>query len=455
MIEKKTKQKNDDLSKEEFFVKQIMLSDKYNLYYNNFIRKFDNIDEFRIPLLLFDEFAQQRRYDPQNEIPQKISYFKLIDYFYSIKDNVIADYKDFCETKLGSFIIDYNYLFREYKLLNKKMTTKKTNKNNQLFYLDENITKKLLFHIKNDKLFLKNLKEKYKKVITTKSVESKMIFKAIKNCFIYNEILNENCFIKASLVFIFSIIFPIFSSNSIINHLTALLSNINNMEFFQRNYIYIILKSIKKYYLKNKEKNQFSELNSQNVKAYFQIIKQYLNDSSTLPNEEIFLILSEILNDNNEGRRIIKNGEENNKEENNENKRNINDNNDEQYFVFKYDKIESHITKINYNNIVERENDILHFRYKGEYKEFNFLSINMIFLQVESIYNDYFSTKNFDIKILPINSIINMIVNLLYYLFLPKFYEKDMALFLFKTIVLLKNLEKDLENYNKRKNKNS
>ena len=202
------------------------------------------------------------------------------------------------------------------------------------------------------------------------------------------------------------------------------------MEYFQRSYLYIILRSINKYYLINKEKNQFSELNYENIKIYCQKIKDYLNDYSILPNEEIILLLKEIMNNDN---RNIKN--------NNNNNRN---------FVFKYDKVENYVNEIKYNNIVEKEDDTLIFKFKGTNVEVNFLSFDMIFQQSSLIYDDYFSRINFNIEAFPIKSIINININLIYYLHLPKYNEKDMFLFLFKTINVLNTLEKDLNEYNEK-----
>ena len=53
------------------------------------------------------------------------------------------------------------------------------------------------------------------------------------------------------------------------------------------------------------------------------------------------------------------------------------------------------------------------------------------------------------IENLSIPDVINIIVNLIYYFLLPRFDEKDLALFLFKTIIVLNKLEKDLNEYKK------
>ena len=434
LIEKKAIRKNINLSEEDYLIKKINESDKYNIYYHNFTKEFKSSDEFRIPLLLFDEFAQQRRYDSQNKIPQYISYFKIINYIYS--------------TNPSSILIDYNYLFKGFKELNSKNITEKRKKANekksQLFYLDKNKINNLLYYIKNNKNVFKDLKEKEKKEITIESVERMSIFITIQNSF--SKILNPNYFIRASLVFIFSIVFPIFSSKTIETYLVYLTASINKMEYFQRSYLYIMLRSINKYYSKNKENNQFSELNYKNIRSYCQKIKLFLNDCSIIPYKEIFLFLKEILNNNNN-----ENENKNNdkgKDNNDDNKNDDNENNKEHNFVFKYDKVENYVNAIKFD-IIEKESNTLFFKYQGKKIEHNFLTFGDIFQQSYSIYDDYFSRVNCNIENLLIPDVINIIVNLIYYFLLPKFDEKDLALFLFKTIIVLNKLEKDLKEYKK------
>ena len=435
-IERKTREKKDKdkLSADEFFIKKLTESDKYNLYYNNFITEFIHIDVFRIPLLLFDEFAQQRRYNPD-----KISYFKIIEYFYATKDNNLVDYIDFCAKNPDKITFDYNTIFKEYKHLNNDLIekTKKTSINYQLFYLDKNKISTLLYYIKNNKNVFKNIKEMEKKVITIESVDRKSIFKIIQNSFSFSETLKQNYFIKASLVYVFSMVFPLFSPEKISESLSNLLTSINNMQFFQRNYLYIILRSINKYYLINKEKKYFPELNYENVRNYCQKIKQYLNDCSILPNEETFLYLKELLNNNNENI----NDNYNNNEENNDNRN----------FIFKYDKTVDYINYPKYKNIIEKDDEFLFFRYDGKLNEYYFFEYNLIFLQADSTYNYYLSRENFNIINLSIDNIIKIIVNLMYYLLLPNFNDRDMVSFLFKSLYLLNKLKKDLIEYKEKK----
>ena len=133
-----------------------------------------------------------------------------------------------------------------------------------------------------------------------------------------------------------------------------------------------------------------------------------------------------------------------NEQNNNEVLNNKNNTND--IFVFKYDKIENYVNTIKYD-VVEKEDDLLIFKYKGKKIEYNFLSYEDIYEGAYSVYNDYFFVYNTNIEELNIKKIIHIIINLIYYLLQLEYNEKTMALFLFKTVIVLNKLEDDLKKY--------
>ena len=140
-------------------------------------------------------------------------------------------------------------------------------------------------------------------------------------------------------------------------------------------------------------------------------------------------------NNNNENREII----------DKENEQNRNNN-----FIVKYYKVETYVKTIKFD-VVEKEGNIIYFKYKGITNKYNYLSYEDVFQKVFSLYEDYFLKLNFSFEQLEIDTIIKLIVNLIYYLFSPDFNEKNLALFLYKTIIVLKQLEIDLNEYNESK----
>ena len=100
-----------------------------------------------------------------------------------------------------------------------------------------------------------------------------------------------------------------------------------------------------------------------------------------------------------------------------------------------------------------KEKKTLNFNYYGKNIKNNCLSYIQIFQNSFSIYDDFFSRLNFSVVDLEIDTIIELIVNLIYYLLLPKFKEENLILFLYKTTIVLKKLKKDLNEF-KEKHKN-
>ena len=403
---------------ENIFLKYFRVSDKYSNHFDNFIQGFNSPDEFKIPFLFCNDFVHLRKYDLKNEIPLKFSYFKIIDSFYSSEN----EYVD----------ISFNNLYKDFKENKNIFINIKNTKKHQLFYLEKDIINIFLFKKKNKKNLFNSLREREKFDCTIESKDKTLIAKMIHNNF--SSIFTPIYFIRASSVYIFSMCFTIFSFESSLFFLAVMLENTYKMNYFVRYYIGIVLESINKYYLENKKICQFPQLNLKNTTNYCDVIKAFLNDNYILPNEEIFLLLKKFLYND---KKI--------NEENNINQKDSNTN----HFVFEYGKIENYVNVIKYD-IVEREENSLFFKFKGKRIEHKLLTSNSIFSEIYSLYNKYFTKDNCNIEYFPINQIIEIIVNLIYYLLLPNCNEKGLALYLFKTIIILNKLEEDLNSYKKK-----
>ena len=396
---------------------------KYNQYFDNFICQFKTFDELRVSLVFSDEFVNVKIKDPKNLIPDKINYFKLIDKYYSLKsnDNMTIDIKKLKE--------EFNKSYRQRSI---KSYIKENA--NQLIELDKNLIKIFLLLKKSRNLY-ESLKIKEKEEIKIDSIEKISIITTIET-FFYS-ILNREYFVRCSYIYIFSIIFPLFPYQKLdLFFKELLLNNINKITFFQRYYIYIILKSIHKYYLVNQKKGYFPELTLENIKKYCTLIKDYLIDNSIIPNEEIFVFLKKILCGDN---LVIKENEKKEKKDNN--------------FVFVLDEVEKN-ENIVLDGIVKKEveNELI-YNYKGETKECHLLDGPILFQITYSIYDNYFNDLKFDILNFEFESIKNIIINLFYYLLLFK--ENNLAKFLIEAITIMKKLEEDKKLYKSNNNINN
>ena len=407
--------KNSDISEEEnIFLKNYRNTIKYNTYFDLFICQFKSVDELKVSLLFSDEYVNVKMRDNKKQISEKINYFQLIEKFYSLKT----------ENKT----IDSNDLKEEFKKNYKARTIKSyiRETENQLFDLDKNIIKIFLFHKKSRGLFESlRIKEKEEIKIDTKLKTS--IGLTLENYFY--PICDREFFSRSSCIYIFSMIFPLFSHKKIISFLHEMLNNnLSKIKFFQRNNIYIILKSIHKYYLVNQELAQFPDLTFENIKEYCTTIKQYLIANSIVPNEEIFLFLKKVLA---EGKLDIKTNEKN---------KNI--------FVFKYEKEEKYENNIN-EYVVRRDKmkkNTLIFKYKEIKKSCELYDgPPMLYQLIYSYFDNYFTKLNFNIINFGSENIIDIIINLIHYLY--GINETFLCVYLLNAIILLKKLQKDLTVY--------
>ena len=151
----------------------------------------------------------------------------------------------------------------------KKFSNESDKNKAQLFTLDKNLINKFIFQKKN--------KDCYKTFEKPKELNIELIDKAsiitvIQKHFTDNSILDSFFFVRISLIYVFSLVFPILSLSKSTYFLSAILEGLKKSKYFQRYYIFILLKSINKYYNCNKEKKQFPNIIFKNVIEFYNII---------------------------------------------------------------------------------------------------------------------------------------------------------------------------------------
>ena len=413
------------LSEEEIiFLKYYKYAIKYNTYFELFIGNFTAVDELKVSLVFTDEYVNVKIKDSKKEIPDKINYFQLMDNFYSNNPKEV--------------VIDSNDLKKEfyktYKSRPIRLHERERENENQLFELDKNLIKIFLFHKKSRDLFI-SLKIKEKEEIKIEQVEKIRIISYIESNFY--SLLNRENYIRSASIYLFAIVFPLFPTDKSNSFLKKVLRNLNKMKYFQRYYIYIILKSIHKYYLINKVNNNFPNLTFEIIKNYCILIKDYLIVNSIIPNEEIFLFLEKILSDDPKKIKDIENK-----------KIKIDKNN----FVFIY-KNEHLDTKIP-DNIIIQENKQLIFQYKGQTTKYKLIeNAPDIEQNIYSAYDNYFTDLNFNIVKFSSENINETIINIIF--FLIQIGDKELACYVLNSLNVLKKLKKDLRLYNFNNNLNN
>ena len=402
------KKLDDDrnMSEEEKIFIRLFRNMKYTTYFEKYIQKCKVSEELKTSFFLTDLFIHLIIEDEENS--KQINFLDLIDEIFSYKDELN---------------IDFNDLSKEYEKIRDNKIIKKMNKN-QLIVLNKNLINLYLYYIKNkNSLYSSKFKDIIEKDLFTKdkiylllAIEMKCLEKKI--------IIRTENILYNSIIYIFSIVFPFFHHEKIKDFLKHILDNFDKI-LFKKHFISILLNSMNNYYYKNN--GQFPELNPNNIKIYFNLIKEYICEKNILYDE----FLKNILFDNNKN--VIK----------------IDDKSD---FVFKYKEDYEN----NIDNIVDKdqnENELI-FYYKGKTEKYNLLLESEIFYgQVVLTYENYIK-YNYDVrKYEKPNDIIQLIVNMIY--FLKKYNNNIMIGYLLNAIILLKKLESDLSEYNKNKKKDN
>ena len=426
---KKINKNNEDNSQDEgekIFFEFLRRSDKFTYYFDNYVKSFEKIDFYHISHLLCDEFIHFKKIIKEKNTKDKNvkdnkNYFILIDSMYD-------EYKE--KNKLN---INDNYIFNYYESFTKsKLANINNNKKNyKLFCFDKDKIKNFMFFKKNENN--KN-NENIQNEINIQTAD-KIVMPSI--CY-----KRKN--INFSLVYLFAMIFPFFNYEQCFNFLLCLLNkHVAQIKFCQRYYIYIILKSFYLHYAQNKNNGLFKDLTIENIKQYYNIIKAYLIDNKIFPNEEILFLLKRVLIEN----KIDLKPNNNNINENNEKKNDINI--DE---ISKIDETANYLS-LGYEIVTKKEKSqklILHIsQEKLEHPCFN--SEDDIYNSIYSLY-EILLEHNFKADLLEerANAIISIMVNILFICLNKGESNKDMALYLFKSIYIYK-AKKEIFNNNKKK----
>ena len=84
-----------------------------------------------------------------------------------------------------------------------------------------------------------------------------------------------------------------------LGYLEKLISSLGRTKFFVRQHIYILIKSLYKYYLINKRHNIYPNINYHNVKMFYYLLNIFTKKKLIIPNDEIMSILSEFFDEKN------------------------------------------------------------------------------------------------------------------------------------------------------------
>ena len=382
---------NPKLSEEEkLFLKYSRKTIKYVSYFDNFISQFNAYDGIKVSLLFSDEYVNLKRKGMSEEMENKIKYFDIIDKLYiSKKEDLKYDLK----------AIDAEYSQKNY-VPNNSLFQKEV----KLFTFDKDIIKKFIYK-KRNKVYYEVLKEPDE--IHIDKINKSGLSLTIQYDLSSKNIIEDEYYLRGTAMYIISNCFAFFPKEMLIQVLEVYIFEVQKIKYFQRYFIFILLKSINKFYNLNKEKGIFPEMNYESVQKYYEIIQNYLKDDSVIQDEEIFTFFKNHFNNLEEK---IKDNKKNEEKKEKEFIFNFNDKN--------FEKISNQNFIINeYNITFIKGNDIFKF------KKINRKAISELFQDIY-ILLDYFFDENFDLKNLEIIKISEAIVNLMMFFMEYKGEEK-------------------------------
>ena len=426
---------------------------KYKIYFENFIQNFDTIDVFKIALLFSEEFLNIKIKDTKKKALSKLSLFEIIDALYYPAKKIIIN---ITINNLFSLSLDFltNYFEENKKKSSKLINLDKKIINKYIFLLNNNYEKEELIDI------FPSIRIQEEQLII--SFDKRYIINIIQNSFEENDLLSSRNYIYFAVIYIFCISASLHSYDNFLKYIESITKTLSQIQFFMRQFIFIIIQTFYKYLLIHKNTGYYSELGVSQIKMYFYLIISFLKQNDIIPNEEMMAILSKFF-----GKMIFQERKSLHKKTGKEIDSDIdfikieNQNfycfmkycfNNKRYYKSSL-MIKHALKEKNYCNIIIKINQktlkpIIVVKIKEYIYNSDFFSPKKIYKMAEIVYRDFYEKNNLNFSKLNIKDVRDCITNLILY---GKEMGDDVPIdLLINTLYLLRNFE---EKYQDNKNK--
>ena len=420
---------------------------KYKIYFDNFMQDFEVMEIFKIPFLFSKTFVELKIKDQTKICADNLQYFNIIDNLYKINRQTytkIINFDDFnkhyiqhlCQYFKKFYITDYDS-----KIFDKN----DNNSNNNIIILTKpnesmiNLNKKIInryiyilqnFYEKHEiaQLF-PHLKIKEDRII--RQIDRRRIYQEIKSKLIDMKFVSQLNLLLYSLIYVISLTITFHPVDQMVKYLLEIQHSFNFIDFFMKDYLYTLIKSIYKYYEINKKSKKYPNMTLSNVKMYFSILANNVRQKFIVPNEEMMIILKNFFSDYifNE-RKELKDEDKQSDEIKDIKYGDVYKNKDYVLFL-KYnftnkvvykskDMIERAMAEYgSYNIVVKTNNRVLSSQIVIKIKDYiyssRFFSPQKIYKDSENIFEDFFDNYNLDFKALNISRLRELILNLIQY----------------------------------------
>ena len=283
------KDKNVTLTEpEKLFCEFFRDSVKYKIYYENFIQNFETMKIFKIPFMFSEEFINLKLNDIDNKALSDISFFAIIDTLYMQSmpqtinvtiNNLVSEYNEKMKKEFAHF--DYN----KKKVLDK-----------QLFCLDRKILNRFIYLLNNKfdneekmELFPSS---RLKTGDFISFVDKRCIKDIIQNYLITTNIIKTQHCIIYSIVYVFAMTMSLLPDAYLLTFLCEVLKSLDDVPFFKRYCINIIIQTFHNYYLINLKTNSYPQMTLNKMKIYYYMTVNYFKQNGMIPDEDIMAVLS-------------------------------------------------------------------------------------------------------------------------------------------------------------------
>ena len=415
--------KADLCPEEAYFCYMFRKSFKYKVYFENFIKNFESLEIFKIPLLFGQEFIYIKIKDSNNDLSNRISLFKIIDSLYippssqTIKitlNNIYYDYQDRLKKYFANFFTQ--------ERLNKM-------EQNQLINLDKKILTKYIYLLNNvyekDDLDYFFPSIKIQETASIISINAKDVINSIKFHLEDNNMLDNRNYLIFSIVYVLCISLPLHSYLRTLELIETLSKSLTKLKYFMPHYVYVLMKTILKFYIIHKEQNIYPHFSVTNIKMFIFLLINLFRKNLFLPNEEMMEILKLFF-----GKLIIQERAVPSKNREEDDKKYFQIERNKNFYCFmKYNFSKKNFystnTLITYAmqekkncniNILSKNNKLMQPKIYIKINEFTYQSDlytpKKIYRILQSTFNDFFK-HDFDYKELKTKPVMESIVNLI------------------------------------------
>ena len=410
---------------EKYFCELFRQAIKYKVYFENFMLDFEVIDIFKVPFFFSDEFINIKMKDLNNKIINKLSLFSIIDslYFQNNQQTV--------HISMNNIFLTENEKLKEYFKFYYNSDLKNVN-SNQLISFNRKILNKYIYLL-NTHYNIQELMELFPSIRIQQneyitSFDRRYIINIIQNSLEQRNVIDLSYYLTYALIYVFAISLPIHSYLKMVNYLEKIIRSLSKTNLFIRQHIYILMKTIYKFYLIHKEKKIYPNIDVFSIKMYYYMLTNILIQNLIIPNEEMMIILKTFFGKIvNEEKDIL--NKKKDEEIDNEANFQINDKNfkcfmkycfTSQKFFKPKTMIKAAMKEFNNCNIVIRGgNKVLQPTVEIRIKDYAYSSYffapKKVYKLIQMTFNDFFDNTDLDMNKLKINNVRDVIANLILY----------------------------------------